>query len=92
MPKIFLIKNRLHQQQLRLQESQNLLAGKDDDRLVGLNTSGSGQDASSGSSDHYHHHHQSSHNSGDDKGQWSYKIIFIMRIVMYLQEIILRKS
>ncbi|KAL5275694.1 OVOL1 family protein [Megaselia abdita] len=33
MPKIFLIKNRLHQQQLRLLESQNLL-NKDDDRLV----------------------------------------------------------
>lgn len=31
MPKIFLIKNRLHQQQLRLLESQNLL-NKDDDR------------------------------------------------------------
>lgn len=29
MPKIFLIKNRLHQQQLRLLESQNLLAAKD---------------------------------------------------------------
>lgn len=33
MPKIFLIKNRLHQQQLRLLESQNLLGAKDDDRL-----------------------------------------------------------
>lgn len=33
MPKIFLIKNRLHQQQLRLLESQNLLSAKDDDRL-----------------------------------------------------------
>lgn len=30
MPKIFLIKNRLHQQQLRLLESQNLLAAKND--------------------------------------------------------------
>lgn len=30
MPKIFLIKNRLHQQQLRLQESQSLIANKDD--------------------------------------------------------------
>lgn len=30
MPKIFLIKNRLHQQQLKLLESQNLLAAKDD--------------------------------------------------------------
>lgn len=39
MPKIFLIKNRLHQQQLRLQESQNLLAAKDEDRLGGLHTS-----------------------------------------------------
>ena len=28
MPKIFLIKDRLHQQQLRLQESQNLLHSK----------------------------------------------------------------
>lgn len=28
MPKIFLIKNRLHQQQLKLLESQNLLANK----------------------------------------------------------------
>ncbi|XP_037820439.1 transcriptional regulator ovo-like isoform X5 [Lucilia sericata] len=35
MPKIFLIKNRLHQQQQRLLESQNLLQHKnDDDRLV----------------------------------------------------------
>ncbi|XP_075158610.1 transcriptional regulator ovo isoform X2 [Haematobia irritans] len=35
MPKIFLIKNRLHQQQQRLLESQNLLHDKtDDDRLV----------------------------------------------------------
>ncbi|XP_055910056.1 transcriptional regulator ovo isoform X2 [Eupeodes corollae] len=34
MPKIFLIKNRLHQQQLRLLEAQNLLSHKDDDRLV----------------------------------------------------------
>lgn len=35
MPKIFLIKNRLHQQQQRLLESQNLLQDKtDDDRLV----------------------------------------------------------
>lgn len=32
MPKIFLIKNRLHQQQLRLQEAQGLLA-KDDQGL-----------------------------------------------------------
>lgn len=30
MPKIFLIKNRLHQQQLKLLESQNLLAAKND--------------------------------------------------------------
>ncbi|CAD7090496.1 unnamed protein product [Hermetia illucens] len=35
MPKIFLIKNRLHQQQLRLLEAQNLL-NKDEDRLVPL--------------------------------------------------------
>jgi len=28
MPKIFLIKDRLHQQQLRLQESQNLIQSK----------------------------------------------------------------
>jgi len=36
MPKIFLIKNRLHQQQQRLLESQNLLQHKnqDDERLV----------------------------------------------------------
>ncbi|XP_050328793.1 transcriptional regulator ovo isoform X1 [Bactrocera neohumeralis] len=35
MPKIFLIKNRLHQQQQRLLESQNLLQDKnEDDRLV----------------------------------------------------------
>jgi len=35
MPKIFLIKNRLHQQQQRLLESQNLLQNKnEDDRLV----------------------------------------------------------
>lgn len=40
MPKIFLIKNRLHQQQLRLLESQNLLAAKDD--LVLGNNTGSG--------------------------------------------------
>lgn len=33
MPKIFLIKNRLHQQQLRLLESQNLIQAKNDDRL-----------------------------------------------------------
>lgn len=33
MPKIFLIKNRLHQQQLRLLESQNLLGAKEEDRL-----------------------------------------------------------
>lgn len=33
MPKIFLIKNRLHQQQLRLQESQSLLVNKDDQAL-----------------------------------------------------------
>lgn len=30
MPKIFLIKNRLHQQQLRLQEQQSGQAGKND--------------------------------------------------------------
>lgn len=34
MPKIFLIKTRLHQQQLRLLESQNSLHSKDDDRLL----------------------------------------------------------
>ncbi|XP_036340354.1 transcriptional regulator ovo-like [Rhagoletis pomonella] len=35
MPKIFLIKNRLHQQQQRLLESQNLLQDKnEDDRLI----------------------------------------------------------
>lgn len=33
MPKIFLIKDRLHQQQLRLQESQNLIRAKNEDRL-----------------------------------------------------------
>lgn len=33
MPKIFLIKNRLHQQQLRLLESQNLIQSKTEDRL-----------------------------------------------------------
>lgn len=33
MPKIFLIKDRLHQQQLRLQESQNLIRSKHEDRL-----------------------------------------------------------
>lgn len=33
MPKIFLIKNRLHQQQLRLLESQNLIQAKNEDRL-----------------------------------------------------------
>lgn len=33
MPKIFLIKNRLHQQQLRLQESQNLIQTKNENRL-----------------------------------------------------------
>lgn len=42
MPKIFLIKNRLHQQQLRLLESQNLLAAKDD--LVLGNSAGNGHD------------------------------------------------
>lgn len=31
MPKIFLIKNRLHQQQLKLLESQNLIQSKSDD-------------------------------------------------------------
>lgn len=36
MPKIFLIKNRLHQQQQKLLESQNLLSVKDDDRLSAL--------------------------------------------------------
>lgn len=36
MPKIFLIKNRLHQQQQRLLESQNLLGVKDDERLNAL--------------------------------------------------------
>jgi ovo-like protein len=41
MPKIFLIKNRLHQQQLRLLESQNLIQAKNDDRL---NIGDSGQD------------------------------------------------
>jgi hypothetical protein len=33
MPKIFLIKDRLHQQQLRLQESQNLIQAKNADQL-----------------------------------------------------------
>lgn len=33
MPKIFLIKNRLHQQQLRLLESQNLIQAKNENRL-----------------------------------------------------------
>lgn len=37
MPKIFLIKNRLHQQQLRLLESQNAAATKNE-----LATSGTG--------------------------------------------------
>lgn len=46
MPKIFLIKNRLHQQQLRL-DSQNLLGSKDErdqdrqDRLAGALGTGS---------------------------------------------------
>lgn len=47
MPKIFLIKNRLHQQQLRLLESQNLLAAKNDlglgDRDEDDSHSGDGQ-------------------------------------------------
>lgn len=34
MPKIFLIKNRLHQQQLRLQESQSLLVNKGDEQAL----------------------------------------------------------
>lgn len=33
MPKIFLIKDRLHQQQLRLQESQNLIQTKNVNQL-----------------------------------------------------------
>lgn len=33
MPKIFLIKDRLHQQQLRLQESQNLIQAKNSNQL-----------------------------------------------------------
>lgn len=33
MPKIFLIKDRLHQQQLRLLEQQNLISNKNEDRL-----------------------------------------------------------
>jgi hypothetical protein len=33
MPKIFLIKDRLHQQQLRLQESQTLLQSKNANQL-----------------------------------------------------------
>lgn len=36
MPKIFLIKNRLHQQQQKLLESQNLLSVKHDERLGSL--------------------------------------------------------
>lgn len=36
MPKIFLIKNRLHQQQLRLLESQNAIANKAGDLNAGL--------------------------------------------------------
>lgn len=54
MPKIFLIKNRLHQQQLRLLESQNLLSSKDEDRL------GSPPLAASptGAGPPHHHHHQ----------------------------------
>lgn len=47
MPKIFLIKNRLHQQQLRLLESQNLLSAKDEDRLGPL---------ASPTAAHHHHH------------------------------------
>ncbi|XP_031626933.1 transcriptional regulator ovo isoform X2 [Contarinia nasturtii] len=47
MPKIFLIKNRLHQQQLKLLESQNLLAAKNDlglgDRDEDDSHSGDGQ-------------------------------------------------
>lgn len=47
MPKIFLIKNRLHQQQLKLLESQNLLAAKNDlglgDRDEDDSRSGDGQ-------------------------------------------------
>lgn len=50
MPKIFLIKNRLHQQQLRLQESQNLLSAKDD--LGPLNSS---------RDDHHHNHRHHGH-------------------------------
>lgn len=48
MPKIFLIKNRLHQQQLRLLEAQNLLAAKDEDRLGGLATNNHGSEPSNG--------------------------------------------
>lgn len=33
MPKIFLIKNRLHQQQLKLLEAQNILHSKDVDQF-----------------------------------------------------------
>lgn len=76
MPKIFLIKNRLHQQQLRLQESQNLLSAKDDDRLGGLNTSSSVGSESSGSAGPYsHHNHHGQSSAGDDKGQWIYKFL-----------------
>lgn len=44
MPKIFLIKNRLHQQQLRLLESQNLIQAKSEDRLNIGDSSHSEQD------------------------------------------------
>lgn len=38
MPKIFLIRNRLHEQQSRLLEPQNLLHAKDVDRLGTLHS------------------------------------------------------
>ena len=39
MPKIFLIKDRLHQQQLRLQESQNLIQSKNSELNIEENNS-----------------------------------------------------
>lgn len=39
MPKIFLIKNRLHQQQLKLLESQNATAQKNEKNDLGIENS-----------------------------------------------------
>lgn len=98
MPKIFLIKDRLHQQQLRLQESQSLIQSKNADQLsIGDNAQqrhGDGQEplslvAKKRINDHLHHTDSSSLLNKNDSGEY---LIFFNNNIKNSHSFFFRKS